>query len=185
MSAKNSLTLFRAVKSDYAYLISLMGFSWLSLYGYPGEWEFHDVVATFSFLLILRCKWFHFLMVLLIGLVPIGRYPLMVVKNPLTDNLFTFFYVNPLQAFHVLTQIPLTAWVPTGILMTLMGVLTYLQTVKNRGFNLLRLELGVISLTIIGGSALFNGIEKGWTLQVFDYPVVAYWIAFITERVYG
>lgn len=176
MSAKNSLTLFRAVKSDYVYLIALMGFSWLSLYGYPGDYRFHDVVATFAFLLILRCKWFHFLMVLFMGIIPIGNYPLMTVKDTLSDNLFAFFYLNPLQAFHVLPQIPFTAWIPSGILVTLMGVLAYLQTVKNSGFNVLRLELGVAALTIIGASAVFNGIEKGWTLQVFDYPVIAYWV---------
>lgn len=187
MSAKNYLTLFRALKTDYAYLIALMGFSWLSMYGYPGECQFHDVVATFSFLLILRCRYFHFLMIMLIGFYPLMHYPVINVSGLAADNLFTLMYRNPLKSIEVVTTLPFIQFVPSIILTVLMGVLSILQRIKTPGFNLLRLEFFIIFLTIISVTTLLNIVnaDVGWGWEVIDYPPIKQWIEMIKEGIYG
>lgn len=178
MSAKNYITLFRALKSDYAYLVALMGFSWLSIYGYPGECKFYNVVATFSFLLILRCPYFHFLMLIVIGIYPIMHYPLIDSTGLDADNLFMLMYNNPLKSIDVVSALPSIQFVPSGILMLLMAILGILQRIKTPGFNLLRLEFFSIAITIIGVTTLFNimGAEPGWGWEVISYPPINLWV---------
>lgn len=183
MSAKRHITLLRALKTDYAYLIALMGFSCMSLYGYRGTWYFHDVLATFSLLLTIRCTYLHFLLLMLIAIIPIGTYPLMGMTGLPSDNLFVLLWTNPLNTLDVITKISISESVPSLILLVLIVILTVLQRIKTPGFNLLRLEFLVVFVSTLIFSALFNGLSEGWDWGVIDYPPLAYWIAVIKEGI--